>query len=215
MSATNAMGRKALRASKNPLILWDSSRILMFHGRFSQALRHPQNEIPPPGEDIARSRQTSPPEVADPSPKPATAWGLFCEFLHGTHGKNRRIGIHRSILSPVTDHTDQPKPTKICDIKIFFGYNFKFEKMWNFGKTDKFVKFEILNPRSTQNLKSLTLVTKMPISLKQLLKSPIFCIKILKTNAGSTSFSVLWGSLSTMAPRATAGSTILFFSKQN
>ena len=45
----------------------------------------------------------------------------------------------------------------------------------------KIVKFEILNPRLTQNLKSLTLVAKIQISLKRLLKSLKFCIKILKT----------------------------------
>ena len=46
---------------------------------------------------------------------------------------------------------------------------------------DKFAKFEnFLNPKLTQNLKSLTLVTKAPISQPKMLKSQTFWRKFLK-----------------------------------
>ena len=46
-------------------------------------------------------------------------------------------------------------------------------------KIGKIVKFEILNPSSTHNLKSLTLIAKTPILRRQLPKLPKRrCIKI-------------------------------------
>ena len=91
-----------------------------------------------------------------------------------TRSKSERV---ISPLSSMSKRLNNLKPTKNLWYYEFFEQNLrKIEK-------SKIDKFEILNPKSTQNLKSLTLVTKMQISLKKLLKSPIFSRNILKTAA--------------------------------
>ena len=88
---------------------------------------------------------------------------------------NLRFEKNDGLRGPGSEYLEPPK---ICD----FVFLTKFWKIWKFVKL---TKFEILNPRSTENLKSLTLETKMSISLKQMLSCNYFFFKFLKPRGES------------------------------